>query len=230
MTSTGEDARCLMPLRLPQSAIICGSTKTGKTTFVKKMLLSMDKVFDLPVEEIIFVYTAWQPIYSELEAKLKDKISFRQDIPKKSEIEVLTKDLKQRLLILDDKQSSLNTPDIADFVTIFCSHRNLSTFMLLQNFYHSGKHIRTISLNVQTIILFRNHRSSQQIKTLASQMMPGKSDYMVAAYEKATEAPDGPSHGYLLIDLDPRTDKRYQFRTKIFGDEDLVVFQPQKSS
>lgn len=187
----------------------------------------MDKMFDQPVEEVIFVYTVWQPIYDQLEANLKDKITFRQDIPSKSEIESLTEDLKHRILILDDKQSRLDSTDVAEFVTIFCAHRNLSTFILLQNFYYGGKHLRTVSLNVQTIVLFKNYRSAQQVKTLATQMLSRNSGYMVDAYNKATGSE---AYGYLFIDLDPRNDKRYQFRTKIFDNEDMIVFQPEKSS
>ena len=227
MESSGEDVQSLMPLRLPQSIIIAGATKSGKSTFVKKILLSMNHMFDQDVEEVIFVYTVWQPIYEELEAKLKDKIKFRQDIPSKSEVEALTADLKQRVMVLDDKQSQLSSSAVSDFVTIFCSHRNLSTFILLQNFYYGCKHLRTISLNVQTIVLFKNYRSAQQVKTLAAQMLPGNSGYMVDAYNKATASNP---HGYLLIDLDPRTDKVYQFRTKIFNDEDMIVFHPEKPS
>ena len=227
MALESEDVQSLMPLRLPQSAIIAGATKSGKSTFVKKLLLDADKMFDQPVAEVIFVYTVWQPIYEELEAKLKGKIIFRQDIPGKNEVMALTDDLKFRLLILDDQQSKISSSDAADFVTIFCSHRNLSTFILLQNFYYGCKHLRTISLNVQTIVLFKNYRSAQQVKTLATQMHPGNSTYMVDAYNKATT---GYPYGYLLIDLDPRTDKRFQFRTKIFCGEDLVVFQPERST
>ena len=227
MELSSQDTGCLMPLRLPQSMIIAGATKSGKSTFVMKMLLSMDQVFDQNVEEVIFVYTVWQPIYEQLEARLKDKILFRQDIPSKVEIDTLTQDMKFRIMVLDDLQSKLSTADVSDFVTIYCSHRNLSTFILLQNFYYEGKHLRTISLNVQTIVLFKNYRSARQVKTLATQMHPGHTNYMIDAYNKATASDP---HGYLLIDLDPRTDKRYQFRTQILSGEDMIVFQPQTSS
>lgn len=226
MEPTSDEPQCLMPLKLPQAAIIAGSTKAGKSMFVKRLLLEMKEMFDQPVEQVIFVYAVWQPIYDELEAELKDKITFRQDIPGRSEVEGLTEDMKHRILILDDQQSKLDSRDVADFVTIFCSHRNLSTFIILQNFYHAGKHLRTISLNVQSIVLFKNYRSSTQVKTLATQMLPGNSSFMVDAYTKSTVAP----HGYLFVDLDPRSDKRYQFRTKIFCGEDHVVFLPQKPS
>jgi hypothetical protein len=63
--------------------------------------------------------------------------------------------------------------------------------------------------------MFKNPRDASQVAILARQMYPGKSQFVVEAYEDATKEP----YGYLLIDLRPDTDDRYRIRTKIFPDD-----------
>jgi hypothetical protein len=62
------------------------------------------------------------------------------------------------------------------------------------------------------------------VAILARQMYPGKSQFVVEAYEDATKKP----HGYLLIDLTPDTDDRYRIRTKIFPDDPRPYAYPPK--
>jgi hypothetical protein len=47
-------------------------------------------------------------------------------------------------------------------------------------------------------------------------MYPGKSKFVLEAFEDATKEP----YGYLLIDLKPETDEKYRIRTNIFPDDD----------
>jgi hypothetical protein len=71
-----------------------------------------------------------------------------------------------------------------------------------QNLFHRNNHVRTTNLNTHYIVLFKNPRDAGQVSTLARQMYPGKSKFVIEAYEDATKEPNG----YLLIDLIPETD------------------------
>jgi hypothetical protein len=70
--------------------------------------------------------------------------------------------------------------------------------------------------NTHYIVLFKNPLDAGQVSVLARQMYPGKSKFVVEAYEHATKEP----YGYLLIDLKPETDDSYRIRTRIFLDDD----------
>jgi hypothetical protein len=72
-----------------------------------------------------------------------------------------------------------------------------------------------MNLNTHYIVLFKNPRDANQVAILALQMYPGKSQFVVEAYEDATRE----SYGYLLIDLRSDNDDRYRIRTKIFPDD-----------
>ena len=90
----------------------------------------------------------------------------------------------------------------------------------MQNFFHKGKEIRSITLNAQYIILFKNPRDRLQVTHLARQMYDRDSKVMEDAFQDATSKP----HGYLLIDLKQATPEHLRLRTNILPGEALAVY------
>lgn len=219
-----EGRRSLLRFLLPQTTLIAGATQCGKTHFIKRLLLEANGMFDpLPVS-VLYCYSAWQPSYNEIENAWGQNIEFTSSLPTKDDLLLRSTDFRHQLLIIDDKMSELNSRDIVDIVCVLCHHRNISVFIVVQNMFHTGAYIRDISLNVQSIVLFKNPRSMRQISTLAGQMAPGRTDFVLDSYRRAT----APPYGYLLIDLNPRSPSdRYQFRTNIFPGEDTIVYLPK---
>lgn len=62
----------------------------------------------------------------------------------------------------------------------------------------------------------------QQILCLGKQIFLGRSSFFMDAFYKATNEP----FGYLLIDINPYSDRRYQLRTKILPGEDTRIYLP----
>ena len=92
--------------------------------------------------------------------------------------------------------------------------------------FSQSKSSRTISLNSRYMILFRNERDNNQIKTLANQM---QAPHLIPAYNDATSLP----HGYLVIDFHSRTQKVLRLRTDIFHrwytkneDQGPIIYSP----
>ena len=77
-----------------------------------------------------------------------------------------------------------------------------------------------MSLNAHYIVLCKNPRDAMQVATLARQMYPGQSKFLVEAFKNATEKP----FGYSLLDLKADTDEKYRVRTNIFPDETQYVY------
>ena len=77
-----------------------------------------------------------------------------------------------------------------------------------------------MSLNAHYIVAFKNPRNVTQITTLAKQMYPGNTKFMVEAFGDAISRP----YGYLLIDLKPQTDEKVRLRTNIFPGEVNYVY------
>ena len=82
--------------------------------------------------------------------------------------------------------------------------------------------MRTISVNAHYMIIFMSPRDKTQISFLVRQMFPANSKFLVDAFEDATSEP----YGYLLVDLRPDTPEEYRVRTRIFPDENTVVYTP----
>ena len=59
-----------------------------------------------------------------------------------------------------------------------------------------------------------------QISTLARQMYPSKSQFLVDAYQNATKQ----SYGYLMLDLKPTTPDTLRVRTQILPNDLQVVY------
>lgn len=213
---------------LPKNILVVGSTQSGKTEFVKRLLLDSKRNFNPDISKIIYCYGAWQPAFETLETALGGLIQFRSDIPGKEELMLLWREIKgEIILVLDDKMGALTDnaqgARVVEIVCVLSHHCHISCIITLQNIFHN-KTVREISLNSHYICLFRNSRSAAQVRALGNQIMPGKSDFFMDSYSKAVSR----NFGYLLLDLSPTTPEVYRLRTNIFPDEDLTIFTAKK--
>ena len=96
---------------------------------------------------------------------------------------------------------AMKDPNVMSIFTEGSHHRNVSVLFLLQNIFHQGKHSRTMSLNVQYMVLFKNARDKAQIQTLGRQMFP--TDWR--SFLQHFEAETSKEYGHVIIDLHPST-------------------------
>ena len=99
-------------------------------------------------------------------------------------------------------------------------HHNVRVIYIVQNLFDKHKEHCTISLNVHYLVVFKNPRDGSQVVHLDKQMYPGKTQYVLQAFELATTHP----HGYLLVDLKQSTPKRAHLRSHIFPEEHQQVY------
>ena len=213
----------LLPFRPCTSMTISGCTNSGKTTWVHKLLRHLNGMYvDNPPQKILYCYGVYQPLFDEME-KTVPNLTFHQGLPSSSILDELTMDRKHALVILDDLMSHVTqSPDMETLFTQGCHHRNMSVIFITQNLYQQGKAARTIALNTQYLILFRNIRDASQISHLAKQMFPGQGHTLVEIYQDCTKKP----YSYLVIDMSPQSEDKYRLRTNIFPGEDPLVYIP----
>lgn len=162
----------------------------------------------------MYCYGEFQPIFAEFPG-----IEFHEGLPDVSRFD----GRKRVLLILDDLMNEADQ-NVCNLFTRISHHRNVSVVFVTQNIFHRNRFVRTMNLNTHYIVMFKNPRDAGQVATLARQMYPGKSKFVVEAYKDATKEP----YGYLLIDLRPETDENYRVRTNIFPDDDRqFVYLPK---
>ena len=201
--------------QLPFTSLIAGPSGSGKTFFVKTLLQNMDHVFSTRPEQIVWSYTSYQPLYDEL-IRSGVNIKFIEGIPDSFTDPDIFPPNQHTLLIIDDQMDvGSNHTELMKAFTIYRHHNKLSVLYLLQNLFNPGRFSRTISLNTNYMVLFKNPRDKGQIRILAHQMFPGRKDFFLQSYENATLDP----HGYLLIDLRPECPERVRLRTGILPSE-----------
>ena len=214
--------KSLLPFSAPTTILICGSTQSGKTHFTKRLLQNADGMFSSPVDKIIYAYSEYQPMFTEMMEDIP-RLILHQGLPSREDIEHYTEGVNHTIVVLDDLMLQVaQSQDCVHLFTVTSHHRNVTTVMLSQNLYPPGKYARTISLNCLNVILFKNYRDSRQIITFGSQILPGYVSYFKAAYEAATH----PNFGYLHVCLEPTQNKEYQLRSSILPGEDMVIYRP----
>ena len=211
----------MYPFETPTTISLSGISGAGKTFWVRFLIQNIDKMFDPPPQKVMYAYNVWQKMFSEME-KEHDFIHFIQGIPTENDLENLLNNEPQCLVLDDMMLECVNNPRIERLFTQGSHHRNLTVLFLNQNVFCQGKNARNISLNTHHMILFKNPRDIQQIKSLARQLGFGKC--LEEAYADALSE----KYGYLVVDMSPHSEDAHRLRTKIFPTEDCIVYTTKK--
>jgi len=177
----------ILPFRHPFTALVAGPTGCGKTRFVFKLVEDARVLVDPPPRRVVYCYEEYQQLFSKYL-----RVTFHQSLPNMDDFD----GREPTLLVIDDLMNETDG-SIANLFTKGSHHLNISVVFLVQNLFHTNKHIRTISLNAQYMVLFKNPRDASEFASLALQMYPNKSAFAVEAYKDATREP----YSYLFVDL-----------------------------
>jgi hypothetical protein len=202
----------------PFTMMISGATGTGKSVFVAKMIEHVEDLIRPSPDRIILCYGAWQAGYADLNRPGRLQVEFREGF-QNVQVDVA----RNTLLIVDDLMHEAQH-EVVKWFTKFSHHRSCSIVYLVQNLFHQSKEHRTISLNSQYMVLFRNPRDQGQIGHLAKQILPQCPKALQQAFADATSKP----FGYLLLDLKPDTPESLRLRTNVFPDEIMIVYVPKE--
>jgi len=193
-------------------------TFSGKTRFVIDLIKNRNDIINKPIKTIIYVYTDHQNVFYELQEHVPD-IIFTTDV---FEVENLINDAT--LVIVDDKMDTITKGKDKDLMVNFfikgCHHRNCSIVLLIQNNFEPG--LRTISINSLYRVFFDQPADVSSIVSIAKQMFPGQSKYLLDAYEKATSK----KYGYLFFALHPASNKQFKVRSSLYPSPDCEIYVP----
>ena len=181
----------------PFCMMIAGPSRSGKTQWVMNLLRQKDESIEPPPEKIVYCYMHWQQHYEGLR-QFSPSTQFHEGLPHAH----FLKELENCVIIIDDLMDvAMKEPAIMSIFTEGSHHRNVSVIFLSQNIFHQGKHSRTMSLNVQYMVLFKNARDQSQIQTLARQMFPTDWHSFLNHYKVETSK----EYGHVILDLHPGT-------------------------
>ena len=191
-------------LKHPFTCIVAGPTGCGKTTFVTRILQHASSfIVPLP-ENVVWCYGEWQHLWFTGQVFVR----FEEEKPGDRRRPDLMNETDGRVTNLFTKKSH---------------HCNTSVVYLVQSMFPKKRESRTISLNAQYIVAFKNPRDATHVTHLARQMYPGRMKYMQEAFKDTTSGP----YGYLLIDLKEETPEHLRLRTNVFPDEVQYTYLPK---
>ena len=177
--------------------IVAGPSRSGKTYWVINLLINKDTRIKPTPDKIVYCYAHWQQKYNELKEAIPF-VEWHQGLPSTA----FLNDVSNAVVILDDlMDASVNNQNMMSIFTERSHHENISVILMMQNLFHQGPKARSIQLNTQYMVLYKNPRDRQQIKTLATQMYPQKWRSFLEHFEHETSKP----YGKVIIDLRPNT-------------------------
>ena len=186
----------------PFTCAISGSSKCGKTEFLRRLLNS--KYIQPPPERVIVLYKRWQPLYDKIKDILP-KPEFYRGIPENIDSDSIFDVSKRNLVIFDDLMTDTSTDKaVSELFTEGSHHRNLSVINLTQNLFPRGKSSTTQRRNTQYLVLFKSPMGQDQIQTIGRFMFPGKVKDFMKVYSEATSKP----YGHLVVDTNEPIETR----------------------
>ena len=210
MTETVEyDIR----FRHPCTILLCGGSKSGKTTWVRECLRNANVMFTTPPTHVLYYYAAWQELYDSM--KYENLVhEWRNECPQKEYIQQLGDEHKEKggglLVIIDDMLTQMNK-DMADLFQVVSHHSKASVIFLSQSLFMDNKNFREMKGSTNYVVLFKNTSDKQQVKTFLSRVSDNPKA-LLKVYQKVTRKP----YTYLLIDQHQETPDEVRIRTRIF--------------
>ena len=144
----------------------------------------MEKQLSLPAyysminpapEHVTWYYGEWQSAYENLDIP---NVRLEQGLP------TVFDTGKRNVVVLDDLMAETDGR-VTDLFTKKSHHSNTSVIYLVQNLFPKHKESRTISLNAQYMVVFKNPRDASQVTHLAKQMYPGRVKFVQEAFKDA---------------------------------------------
>ena len=203
--------------RHPFTAIVAGSSSSGKTTLVTRIVNHLPHLTTPEITKPIRVLWCTGSFARPPPIPNKDvAVTVRTGAP--------PEDPECDVIVVDDQMTDMaDSKSMSDLFTKHSHHRNISIIFILQNLFVQGKHMRNITLNAHYIFLTKSRRDLNQVKRLGQQVF-GNSTFFFNAYKKCVLERD---YGYILLDLSPNTDERFRVRSNIIPTEyPIEVFVP----
>lgn len=116
------------------------------------------------------------------------------------------------LMVLDDLMIGIGQNFLDTIFTRGSHNWGVSVVLVTQHMF--TKELRIARNNSHYLVLMRNPAGALQVRTLATQLFPGRAEHFMEAYRDAT----GKQFGYLVVDMHPESEDLLRLKTNIYGE------------
>lgn len=198
---------------------IVGPSMTGKSTIVRKLIEYKDSLFEIRPTKVLYCYGVWDKKFDEMK-----NINFIKGIPNDLEhinSEYFQDSSNHLLIVFDDLMDEIvKSSEMERLFVRGVHHCNISVIYVSHNLYYQGRFSRTISLNLQYLILLRGNKDTRQLHLLGGRLgLKKEISYAMKDIESA-------KYSYILIDCHPKNEHYMKVITGIFpGDIKIGYIQ-----
>jgi hypothetical protein len=192
--------------------MVVGGTKSGKTTWIIKVIKRLPFMFTKAPKSVHFYYQKYRKAEFD-NLKKNYKVNFALGLPSEKEIEKLADPEVMRMIVIDDGMFNVaKDQHLAKLFTTHCNNGNLIVVILSQNLNLRGQNTSTIACNTHYIVLLDSPRNYYAFRKLG-QETEFSEPFLREVYNEVMKK----HYSTLVIDLHTATNKLQRIRTKIFG-------------
>lgn len=198
--------------KTPGTCLISGASNSGKSTFMRELLVRRKFFYDRPPGKVYWFYRIYQDaLFDEmLETKVVDE--FHQGMVTMDWIKENIS-VPNSTIVIDDLTTEIDQ-DTSNIFTVGSHHLDVNVFLICQNLFTKNPYFRDISINVTATVVFKFPRDSSSIVNLAKQLAPGRTKDIVKIYKEATKRP----YSYVYFDYHQATDDDLRIRSNLFNE------------
>jgi len=217
----------------PFSAMIVGSSGSGKSTWVRNLIKNWQHAVpnSKGLKRLRLVYSVYQEIYDDLISYLSSDciVETMSEIPLekfKSDEYWEMPNGDDQILILDDIMAkALNNRDLAEIMetlyTIRSHHNSLALISCAQDLFRSNQSIRSCLRNTNYIIITPSFQNMTLLVSLQKQLFAGKPGILTEAAKLAFEVDE---QGYLVLDSTVGCNPNYRIKSGLFPNQLSVAY------
>jgi len=224
----------MLKLTTPFAMCITGSSMSGKSEFIVRIIQNRKQLVDTEFEQIFYcepeaLAIQQNPIFD----KIKEHFPTAQIVSGLPDVAKLNLSLNKhhKLLIIDDlMESFLQSEAMVRLLSIEVHRFNISTIFTLQNFFAPSRFGKTLARNLHYRCIFFNRLDLTEIRTISCQIC-NQPKFLLDCFEfLRKEFPNEPP--YILVDGHNLSHLKDLFvRSKIFPDEEgkirPIIFFPK---
>ena len=197
-------------LTTPFSMLVAASSKSGKTQLIRDLLVNHYRMFDKPLEQIVWLYhksARDDNLMNHLKTNLNIPITFVEGFPADAVAAGSLFDCSPdalKCIVLDDVvTSALKSSSFLNLFTIMSAHNNLVVIAILQNLHADTPSQRQVMNNVirntSYVVLFPDRRQMSACKQMARIYFQSEENILVQPFQFLIDMKE--KHNYMVIDF-----------------------------